>query len=55
MRTALITLIANVAAIDGAMLGLWLAEKWPAPGWKQFTAVGTVFFGMNVVMQLLIA
>lgn len=54
MRTALITLIANVAAIDGALLGLWLAETWPDPGWKQFTVVSTVFIGMNAVMQILI-
>lgn len=54
MRSVLITFIAYGAAVDSALLGLWLAEKWPAPGWKQFTVAGSVFLGMNVVMQILI-
>lgn len=47
-------LISYCAAIDGALLGLWLAAKWPAPRWEQFAAVGEIFVGMNLVMQMLI-
>ncbi|BCT77123.1 hypothetical protein SCMU_29650 [Sinomonas cyclohexanicum] len=54
MRSALITFIAYGAAVDSALLGLWLADKWPSPGWKQYTVVGSVFISMNVVMQILI-
>jgi hypothetical protein len=55
MRDILLALISYGAAFDSALLGLWLAARWPAPGWKQFTAAGSLFMGMNVVMQILVS
>ncbi|MGT2461532.1 hypothetical protein [Sinomonas atrocyanea] len=55
MRAVMIALISYGTAINGLLLGLWLAAKWPAPRLKHFAMMGWVFLGLNVGMQILIA
>lgn len=48
-------LVSYGAAINGLLLGIWLAAKWPAPRLKHFVLVGWIFLGLNIGMQILIA
>lgn len=52
MKDILLALISYGTAVNGVLFGWWLAAKWPAPGWKQFTAVGSIFMGMAVTLQI---
>lgn len=51
----MIALISYGTAINGLLLGLWLAAKWPVPRLKHFAVMGWVFLGLNIGMQILIA
>lgn len=52
MRGIMLEFIAYGTAVNGFLLGLWLAEKWPAPRLKHFAIAGWVFLGLNVVQVL---
>ncbi len=36
MKTLMVSLLAYSTAATGALLGTWLAAKWPNPRWSSF-------------------
>lgn len=53
MRDVMIALISYGTAINGALFGIWLAEKWPAPRLGHFALAGWLLVAMNFGVQVL--
>ena len=49
MKTLMVSLLAYSTAATGALMGMWLAAKWPNPRWSEFLVTSGVILATVTV------